>query len=83
MGIKIKKDRTYTYEEIKDVFKLAKQETIKKPIDQKTRQKIIDGDKVIEKDMIQFEFMMSLESIILFDTLENNLFEKEEDEKNG
>ena len=35
MGIKISKDRTYTYEEIKDIFELAKTKTIREPLDEK------------------------------------------------
>lgn len=77
MGIKIKKDRTYTYEEIKDIFELAKEKTIREPLDKETKKKMIDKDERMKKELYHFEFMMGLESIILFDTLENNLFEKE------
>lgn len=76
MGIKIEKGRTYTYEEIKDIFELAKLETIREPLRKDIYEEINKGNKITSEELLRFKFLMSIESIIMFDTLEDNLFEK-------
>ncbi len=66
---KIEKNKTYTYEEIKEIYKDAMMRTMDKPT----------GDK--ETDNAKLQLSMMLSGILILHTMEDNMFEKEE-EKN-
>lgn len=81
-NLKIEKGRTYTYEEIKEIYKKAMATTLKDPMDLKN-----EKDEKMKEEMknSDIKFTVFLFGMILFNTLENNLFEKEveEDDKNN
>lgn len=63
---KIKKDKVYTYEEIKEIFEEAAAKTCANPF----------GD--VEKPSTSIEVSAMLLGVIMTHTLEENLFEDEE-----
>ena len=72
--MKIEKGKTYTYEEIKEIYKNAKIESISNPTKKTGEEEL---DKEIEDANFQISLMLS--GMILFDTLEKNLFEQYEE----
>lgn len=76
-NLKIKKGRTYTYEEIKEIYKDAMATTLADPMDEENEKDEEKREKMKNSDA---KFTMFLSGIILFHTLEDNLFDKEEKE---
>lgn len=68
---KIKKNRTYTYEEIKEMFEDAAAETCANPFG--------DIEKLDKKPSTGMEVSAMLLGIIITHTLGDNLFEDEEE----
>jgi hypothetical protein len=68
----IEKGKKYNYDELKELFDKARMETLKNPID---KSRIDDEHK---DDIAQMQFGLMLNGMILFHTLEDNLFESEE-----
>lgn len=66
---KIEKNKTYTYEEIKEIFDNAQQRTLEEPFGNEKELK--------EKPTSEMKLGMLLTGMILTHTLEDNLFEKE------
>ncbi len=67
----LKKDRSYTYEELKNIYKEAMMKTMENPTGDRETKEVEDSSK------LQFSLMLS--GMILFHTMEDNLFGKEED----
>ncbi len=67
-NLKIEKGKTYTYDEIKEIYKNAMMQTMDKPA----------GDN--HKDDAKFQLSMMLSGMVILHTMENNMFEKEENE---
>lgn len=67
-NLKIEKGKTYTYEEIKEIYENAMIKTINEPT----------GDT--HKDDAKFQFTMMLSGTVILHTMEDNMFEKEEQE---
>ena len=67
-NLKIEKGKTYTYDEIKEIYKNAMMQTMDKP----------SGDN--HKDDAKFQLSMMLSGMVILHTMENNMFEKEENE---
>lgn len=74
MPTKIEKGKTYTYEEIKEIYKKAAATTIADPMDEENVTNVEIKEKIKDPDM---KFIMMLQGMILCNTLENNLFEQE------
>ncbi len=74
-NFKIEKGKTYTYEEIKEIYKKATVETLADPMDEKNERNEEMKEKMKNSDA---KFTMFLSGMILLHTLENNLFEQEE-----
>lgn len=72
-SLKIEKGKTYTYEELKEIFKNAMSETIQKPFGEIEDKKL---RKESEDPHLQFSTMLS--GIVILHTMSNNIFEKEE-----
>jgi hypothetical protein len=75
--LKIEKGKTYTYEEIKEIYKNAMAATLADPMDERNEKDEKRKEKMENSDA---KFTMFLSGMILFHTLENNLFEQEENE---
>lgn len=67
-NLKIKKGKTYTYEELKEIYKNAMMETMNKPT----------GKHEQGADDVHFQLSMMLSGIVILHTMEDNMFEKEE-----
>lgn len=76
-NLKIEKGKTYTYEEIKEIYKKATVETLADPMDEKNEKDEEIKEKKKDSDA---KFTMLLSGMVLFHTLENNLFDQEENE---
>jgi len=74
-NLKIEKGKTYTYEEIKGIFKNATAITLADPMDERNEKDEKVKEKMKDSDA---KFTMFLSGMILFHTLKNNLFEQEE-----
>lgn len=68
-NLKIEKGKTYTYEELKEIYNNAMMRTMDNPT----------GEH--HKDDAKFQLSMMLSGMVILHTMENNLFEKE-DKKN-
>lgn len=66
-NLKIRKNKTYTYEELKEIYNNAMMATLDKPA----------GDNEKVKDDAKFQLSMMLSGMVILHTLEENLFEKE------
>ena len=75
--LKIEKGKTYTYEEIKEIYKKATVATLADPMDEKNEKNEEIKEKMKDSDA---KFTMLLSGMVLFHTLENNLFDQEENE---
>lgn len=75
--LKIEKGKTYTYEEIKEIYKNAMVATLADPMDERNEK---DEKRKEEMKNSDAKFTMFLSGMILFHTLEDNLFEQEENE---
>ena len=75
--LKIEKGKTYTYEEIKEIYKNAMAATLADPMDERNEK---DEKRKEEMKNSDVKFTMFLLGMILFHTLEDNLFEQEENE---
>lgn len=75
--LKIEKGKTYTYEEIKEIYKNAMIATLADPMDERNEK---DEKRKEEMENSDVKFTMFLSGMILFHTLEDNLFEQEENE---
>lgn len=75
--LKIEKGKTYTYEEIKEIYKNATAVTLADPMDERN-----EKDEKIKEKMKNSgaKFTMFLSGMVLFHTLESNLFDQEETE---
>lgn len=74
-NLKIEKGKTYTYEEIKEIYENATITTLADPTDEKNEK---DGE-IKEKIKNSYKkFTIVLSGMILFHTLENNLFDQED-----
>lgn len=71
-NLKIKKGESYTYEQIKKIYKNAVLETINKPMGE-IKDKELKGKA--EDPHLQLSMMLS--GMLILQTMENNLFEKE------
>lgn len=69
-NLKIRKGKTYTYEELKEIFKNAQMTTLNNPT----------GEHKQGADDARFQFSMMLSGVVILHTLEDNLFEKENDD---
>lgn len=67
-NLKIEKGKTYTYEEIKEIYNNAMMRTMDKPT----------GDH--KEDDAKFQLTMMLSGMVILHTMEDNMFEKEENE---
>ena len=67
-NLKIEKGKTYTYEELKEIYNNAMMHTIDNPTES-------------HKDNAKYQLSLMLSGIIILNTLENNLFEKEENDE--
>ena len=67
-NLKIEKGKTYTYDEIKEIYQNAMVKTMSEPT----------GDRF--EDDSDFKLSMILSGIVLFHTMEDNMFEKEKNE---
>lgn len=76
-NLKIEKGKTYTYEEIKEIYKNAMVATLADPMDERNKK---DEKRKEEMKNSDAKFTMFLSGMILFHTLEDNLFEQEENE---
>lgn len=76
-NLKIEKGKTYTYEEIKEIFKNATVTTLADPMDERNEKDEEMKEKMKDSDA---KFTMFLSGMVLFHTLENNLFDQEEQE---
>lgn len=72
-NLKIEKGKTYTYEEIKEIYKKA----IYKKAMMQTMDKPAGNHHT---DDAKFQFSMMLSGIVILHTMEDNMFEKEENE---
>lgn len=72
-NLKIEKRKTYTYEEIKEIYDNAMKETINKPFGEIKDEKL---RKESEDPHLQFSTMLS--GLVILHTMEDNMFEKEE-----
>lgn len=75
--LKIEKGKTYTYEEIKEIYKNAMAATLADPMDERNEK---DEKRKEEMKNSDAKFTMFFSGMILFHTLEDNLFEQEENE---
>lgn len=75
--LKIEKGKTYTYEEIKEIYKNAMAATLADPMDERNEK---DEKRKEKMKNLDAKFTMFLSGMILFHTLEDNLFEQEENE---
>ena len=75
--LKIEKGKTYTYEEIKEIYKNAMAAILADPMDERNEK---DEKRKEEMKNSDAKFTMFLSGMILFHTLEDNLFEQEENE---
>ncbi len=78
-NLKIEKGKTYTYEEIKEIYKNATATTIADPMDEKNETDQETKEKMNDADL---KFTMLLNGMILFHTLERNLFEEDKSKEN-
>lgn len=69
-NLKIRKGKTYTYEELKEIYKNATMTTLSKPT----------GEHNQGADDARFQFSMMLSGVVILHTLKDNLFEKENDD---
>lgn len=76
-NLKIEKGKTYTYKEIKEIYKNAMAATLADPMDERNEK---DEKRKEEMKNSDAKFTMFLSGMILFHTLEDNLFEQEENE---
>jgi hypothetical protein len=76
-NLKIEKRKTYTYEELKEIYKKAMKQTINEPFG-----KIEDKELREESKDPHLQFSTMLSGIIILHTMEDNMFEKEENEEN-
>lgn len=76
-NLKIEKGKTYTYDEIKEIYKKATAATLADPMDERKEKDEEMKEKMKNSDV---KFTMFLSGMILFHTLENNLFDQEENE---
>lgn len=76
-NLKIEKGKTYTYKEIKEIYKNAMAATLADPMDERNEK---DEKRKEEMKNSDVKFTMFLSEMILFHTLEDNLFEQEENE---
>lgn len=67
-NLKIEKGKIYTYDEIKEIYKNAMMQTMNKPA----------GNN--HKDDAKFQLTMMLSGMVILHTMEDNMFEKEENE---
>lgn len=67
-NLKIKKGKTYTYEELKEIYQNVMMRTMDKPT----------GNH--HKDDAKFQLSMMLSGIVILQTMEDNMFEKEDKE---
>lgn len=74
-NLKIQKGKTYTYEELKEIYKTATAITMADPMDEKNEK---DEEMKAKMNDADAKFTMLLTGMILFHTLENNLFDKED-----
>lgn len=72
-NLKIEKGKSYTYEELKEIYKNATIKTIGEPFGKIEDEKL---RKESEDPHLQFSTMLS--GMIILHTMEENLFEKEE-----
>ncbi len=70
----LKKDKTYTYEELKEIYKEAMLKTMDKPTG--------DREKKEGEDSAKLQFSLMLSGMIILHTMEDNLFGKEVKEDN-
>ena len=71
--LKIEKGKTYTYEEIKEIYKNAMAATLADPMDERNEK---DEKRKEEMKNSDAKFTMFLSGMILFHTLEDNLFDQ-------
>ena len=76
-NLKIEKGKTYTYKEIKEIYKNEMAATLADPMDERNEK---DEKRKEEMKNSDVKFTMFLSGMILFHTLEDNLFEQEENE---
>lgn len=69
-NLKIRKGKTYTYEELREIYKNAMMETMNKPT----------GKHEQGANDAHFQLSMMLSGIVILHTMEDNMFEKEEKE---
>ena len=67
-NIKIEKGKSYTYEQLKEIYQNAMIKTMDKPA----------GDK--HTDDANFQLTMMLSGMVILHTMEDNMFEKEKKE---
>lgn len=74
-NLKIEKGKTYTYEELKEIYKNAMKKTIEEPFGD-------IKDKELKEQSQDFHIQIStmLSGIIILHTMEDNLFKEEEKE---
>ena len=75
-NFKIEKGKTYTYEELKEIFKEAMKKTINKPFGE-----IKDEELKKESQDPHLQFTTMLSGIVILHTMEENMF-TEEDKNN-
>ena len=75
--LKKEKEKTYKYEEKKEIYKNAMGATLADPMDERNEK---DEKRKEEMKNSDAKFTMFLSGMILFHTLEDNLFEQEENE---
>lgn len=74
-NLKIEKGKTYTYEELKEIYKNATAITMTDPMNERKEK---DPELKAKMNDADIKFIMLLNGMILFHTLEDNLFQKEE-----
>ena len=65
----LKKDKSYTYDELKEIYKEAMMKTMDNPTGTKEEKE--------EKNSAKLQFSLMLSGLVLFHTMEDNLFGKE------
>lgn len=74
-NLKIEKGKTYTYEELKEIYKNATAITMADPMNERKEK---DPELKTKMNDADIKFTMLLNGMILFHILEDNLFQKEE-----
>lgn len=74
-NLKIEKGKTYTYEELKEIYKNAMKKTIDKPFGE-----IKDKELREQSEDPHLQISTMLSGIIILHTMEDNLFKEEEKE---